>query len=61
MEEIKENSTNDKIIITIGDPSNAFIDEDDDCILFNINKDLNDYNIDKYNKNIKNYSCYTNK
>ena len=50
----------DKNIIIVGDPNNAFIDEDDNCIVFNITKEMDEERVDetKYkviNSEIKTY------
>jgi len=50
----------DKNIIIVGDPNNAFIDEDDNCIVFKITRQIDEEGIDetKYkviNSEIKTY------
>lgn len=48
MENNKENLNSLRKIITIGDNSNAYIDENENCIVFKIENDLNEYDIKKY-------------
>lgn len=51
----------EKVVIKVGDPSNAYIDEDEDkCIVFKIDAENdNDYDQTKYNIAIAEYSDYT--
>ena len=39
---------NNILTITIGDPSNAVLDENDNFIVYKIDKNLDDYNFSKY-------------
>ena len=51
----------EKVVIKVGDPANAYIDEDEDkCIVFKIDAENdNDYDQTKYNIAIAEYSDYT--
>lgn len=50
MEEIENPVEINKNVITVGDSSNTFIDESENCIKFHVTNNLLQYDISKYKK-----------
>ena len=45
--------------VKVGDPNNAYIDDSNNCIIFNINDDFSNYEQSKYRIDYNSYDTYT--